>query len=298
MVLLAALAVAGCICCNNPPGIGGPAATVTGTPSGKLPTTPAGLNDMSYLWNNVHYLKERSTTVSTIPDMNGLETTMTWNIGNGNYKGQPALLLKVATNSSADQSKVDNNFGFNMSFDVYFSRVGDVLTMLGGYAYIQLGNSPEDIMKGEINVSQLIENSKKRGHIDPETGEQVMDEGPATFSPTIDLSRPITITDMDSEEKMYNSMSTGYDINMLMTPNAMMYQGAGNITLTPAGRETLRVGNRNINCYKYTWTVDMANGRADYTAWYSPEFPASPLKTVANLNNGQTVQTSVIDEFR
>ncbi len=233
--------------------------------------------------------------------MNGLETTMTWKLSDNSYKGQPAKLLNITTDSSADQTKVDNTFSFNMGFDIYFSKAGDILTMLGGYAYIKLGDDPADIMKGELNVSQLVKQSRVSGYTDPVTGEPILVTGEARFSPTINLSEPVK--PMADETGVATSAQSGYDMNKLMSAGSAEYQGFGNITLTPAGRETLKIGNRNVDCDKYTWTVQMKNDAevswqtANYTAWYSPEFPAQPLKTVVESNNGETVQTTIVDEW-
>lgn len=293
MALLAALAVAGCVCCGG--SSRGPDATPVGPSSTSPPEKPGDLTDMKYLWNNVHYLKQSATTSSTILDMNGQETTLTWKLSDSNYKGLPAKLLTIVTNSTADIAKADNSFSFNMSFDIYFSKAGDILTMLGGQSYMQLGEDPEDIMQGEINVSQLIENSRIIGTSDPDTGEPNIEKGPARFSPTIDLSSPIK--PISDPNELENAVQTGYDLNKLMSGGSATYHGFGNVTLTPAGRETVKVGNKNIDCNKYTWTVNIGKDRADYTAWYSPEFPAMPLKMVTNINNGQTVQTSLVEAW-
>lgn len=297
LVLLSALSVAGCAICggrSTGPGPTSPGAMPTGSPSASLPVTPGDLQDMKYLWDHVHYLHQTSTMVSTIPDMNGLETTMTWKLSDGNFEGQPARLLNIGINSSADQTKVSNSFSFDMAFDVYFHRAGDLLTMLGGQAYIQLGDDAENIMKGDINVSELVEQSRISGSLDPETGETVTTMGEPRFSPTIDLSRPIK--PLTGPNDVETTALGSYDINQLMSAGSAIYQGFGNITLTPAGRETLKIGNRDIDCYKYTWTVDL-NGVANYTVWYSPEFPAQPLKTVADMNNGESIQTTVVDDW-
>jgi hypothetical protein len=299
MVLLSMLAVAGCTGSGGSPK--GPGETPGGQSSATLPTTPGDLTNMKFLWNNVHYLHQTSYTTSTIPAMNGLETMMTWKLSDNSYKGQPAKLLNISIDSSADQTKVNNTFSFNMGFDIYYSKAGDILTMLGGYAYLELGDDPADIMKGELNVSQMVEQSRVSGYTDPVTGEYITVQGPARFSPTIDLSRPVMpVTDPNDVE---NSAQSGYDMNKLMSAGSVEYNGFGNITLTPAGRETLKIGNRNVDCYKYTWTVQMKKDAevswetANYTAWYSPDFPAQPLKTVVDNNNGETVQTTVVDEW-
>lgn len=298
MVLIAALAVAGCSGSND--SSKGTGSTTGGHSSASLPVKPGDMTNMKYLYDNVHYLMESGSTVSTNPDLNGQETTLIWKYGDGNYKGQPAKLLSLITNSSAGRTGTADSFGFDMSYDIYINRTEDVLTMLGGYAYVKFANDP-DIMQGDLNFSKLVEESKIRGSTDPVTGEYVVTEGPATFSPTIDLSspiKPITTTD-----DMTESLETGYNFGTLMGAGASMYMGFGNTTLTQAGRETLKIGNRNVDCYKYTWRVSIENGQgtsvewADYTAWYAPEFPAMPVRLVANLNNGETVQTTQIDEW-
>lgn len=299
VALLVALAVAGCV--SGGSSSNGPGPTPGTQTAASLPEKPGDLTDMKYLWNNVHYLHQTSYTTSTIPDMNGLETTMTWKLSDNSYKGQPAKLLNISIDSSADQTKVNNTFTFNMGFDIYFGKAGDILTMLGGYAYIQLGDDPADIMKGELNVSQMVEQSRISGYTDPVTGELISVTGEARFSPTINLSEPVKPT--ADETGLETSMQSGYDMNKLMSAGSVEYNGFGDITLTPAGRETLKIGNRNVDCYKYAWTVQMKKDAevswetANYTVWYSPEFPAQPLKTVVDDNNGETLQTTVVDEW-
>jgi hypothetical protein len=248
---------------------------------------------MKYLWDHVHYLRQSSMTTSTLPDANGLGSTSIWKLGEGAYKGQPALRLQLTTNSSTGPQATQDTIGFNMSFDLYFSRAGDTLTLLGGYAYIQFAGEPE-AMQGEINVSQMVEESRYGGGNLGEADEYVTANATPGFSPTLNLSSPIKPAIDENPE--YN-IGSGYDINTLMGGSVAQYQGMGDIALTPAGKETLHIGSKAVDCYKYTWRVQLGEGTANYTAWYSPEFPAQPLKQIADVNNGQMVTTTIVDEW-
>jgi hypothetical protein len=309
-VLIAVLAASGCTgifsSSNNP---AGPGVASPQTKTVIQPRMVGDLYNMSYFWNDVDHCR-----LAYDLSMNmGPEASVgayTFDFQDRAYNGSPAREMIMG---------FEDNTGFNMTFDIYFKKTSDStnLTILGGHATMP------DFMSDEPGAVVDV----------PITPEML--EAEATANYTL-MSQEATRLGSDHNDSQGNGHSADYSYAGLdIRSIAGLENMALDLTpLTYVRTETLTFGGKSHVCSVYNSSFtelqifnaaknssdfanllyaleggDMADRSATVdpedpdgksmviTYWYSPEFPAMPLKYVYDIHNGNRMIYTV-EDFR
>jgi hypothetical protein len=317
LVVIAVLAASGCTgifrSSNNTsgPGVVGPQ-----TKTVIQPRMVGDMYNMSYFWNDVDHCRLSYDLSTTFDSPEASVGAYTFDFQDRAYNGTPAREMIMS---------MEDNTGFNMTFDLYFKKTSDStnLTILGGHARIP------DFMSDEPGAVDDI----------PITPEMLEAEATANYTMMDQEAARLGVDHNDSQGTSDNGLSAdhsyaGVDFRGI----ARLEDEALDITpVTYVRTETLTVGGKSCVCSVYNssftelqlfnaakngsdlanmlyaldgkdiadsslWTATTDPDKHDgktmvMTYWYSPEFPAMPLKYVYSLDNGNKMIFTV-EDFR
>jgi hypothetical protein len=314
LVLVVVLAASGCTGCmsgsNNAAGPG------VASPQAKTLIQPRMVGDMfnmSYFWNDVDHCRLAYDLSMHFDTPESSLGAYTFDFQDKAYNGTPAREMIMG---------LEDSTGFNMTFDVYFKKTSDStnLTLLGGHDRMPDYMSDEPGAMVDVLITpEMMEAEATANHtlMNQEATRLGFDHGDSKDAPDNGLSAESSYAGLD-----IRSIAGLEKMALDLTP------------LTYVRTETLTVGGKSHVCSVYNSSFtelqlfnaaknssDFANllyaleGRdvADMSAtvdpgdpdgksmvttyWYSPEFPAMPLKYVYELDNGNRM-VFTIEDFR
>jgi hypothetical protein len=153
----------------------------------------------------------------------------------------------------------------DLSLDLFLTHDPADLRLLGGHVKFLSYDDPETNFEGDVDprmlTAELTGNSSQMNDAITEGGldyDPIMQQDP--LDTRLNLSQVLSLDIGD-----YNALN-GQLGEMDPSVFRLQYNGL----------EMLKVGGKTYECYNLTF----APGQEDMTFWYSPQFPAMPLKYI------------------
>lgn len=317
LILLAVLTASGCLGCSGVSGNNSndTAGARTATPVPVEPKTVGDLYDMAYLWNNVNYCRLAYDVPDNHDASGGESGTYVLEFHDKAYNGTPAreMIFNTTTNQG----------GLNMSMDVFFKKSADSsnMTFLGGRALITNVFTDDGPTMIEMPITLEMVEAEASGDFNS-MNRQAADMGLDHYD---ENEMPGTDPDVDRTHK-------SLDLNTFVQLESSVLEY---MPLTYVRTETLTLGGKSYVCKVYNGTYNETMAReallkdqqleyelanmegedvfasADFsedraasdledmtiTLWYSPEFPAMPVKYIY-IVKGNAPYTFTVEDFR
>lgn len=266
---------------NAGPGTATPTPSLTPVPLSSMPKTYGDINDLSYILDNLRYIRINNTNY-----VDDQHYTMILTISNdpATYKGKSCnhLVFKGNVTDAKGQDAIDAGKGLNFSIELYAALShGNISDVYGGHIFFTLLGQPQemDIPEGDksINLADMI----KQGMAVP-MGEEKLFAGINSI--------PLNYTGTDVVTIGKNNY-TCYVLDLLMAPQKVQEE------------DVVIVESHRINATSFNVTYDSGetevislvdDGTIRY--WWYPPLAGYPLRVDISGGNMRAIQN--VEEWR